>query len=101
MTIPVLAVLAVLAALTDGGGGWYGLRIAEATALRTGTVYPILARLEQAGWVTSSWEDDGRGGRNDPGARRKYYQLTPEGRNRALAALQLREQALAKFRSPS
>ncbi len=98
MTIPMLS---VLAALVDGEG-WYGLRIAEATAMRTGTVYPILARLEQAGWVTSTWEDkEDPAEKNDPGAKRKYYQLTPEGRESALAALRLREKALAKSHQTS
>jgi DNA-binding PadR family transcriptional regulator len=98
MTIPMLA---VLAALTDGGGGWYGLRIAGATALRTGTVYPLLTRLERAGWVTATWEDkNSPDEKKDPGARRKYYQLTPQGRENALRALRQREEALARFRSP-
>jgi PadR family transcriptional regulator, regulatory protein PadR len=98
MTIPMLS---VLAALVDGEG-WYGLRIAEATAMRTGTVYPILARFERAGWVTSTWEDkEDPGEKNDPGAKRKYYHLTPEGRESAVAALRLREKALAKPYQPS
>jgi PadR family transcriptional regulator, regulatory protein PadR len=93
MTIPMLSVLATLV----NGEGWYGLRIAEVTAMRTGTVYPILARFERAGWVTSAWENkDDPGEKNDPGAKRKYYRLTPEGRECALAALRLREEALAK-----
>jgi PadR family transcriptional regulator, regulatory protein PadR len=93
MTTPMLAVLAALV----NGEGWYGLRIAEATAMRTGTVYPILARFERAGWVTSTWEDkDDPDEKNDPGAKRRYYRLTPEGRESALAALRLREKALAR-----
>ena len=98
MTIPMLAVLAVLV----DGDGWFGLRIAEATAMRTGTVYPILARLEAADWVTSTWEDkDDPGENRDPGAKRKYYQLTPQGRESALAALRLREKALAETHQAS
>jgi PadR family transcriptional regulator len=93
MTIPMLMVLEVL--LADEG--WYGLRIAEATGLRIGTVYPILARFERAGWVTSRWEDkDDPGEENDPGARRKYYLLTPEGRELALAAIESRNKAWGK-----
>ena len=93
MTVPMLA---VLAALVDSES-WYGLRIAEATAMRTGTVYGILARFERAGWVVSAWEDkEDPGERKDPGAKRKYYRLTPEGRERALIALRMREEALAK-----
>ena len=92
MTIPMLSVLAVLV----DGDGWYGLRIAQAAGMRTGTVYPILARFERAGWVSSTWEDkEDPEEKNDPGARRKYFHLTSEGRDNALAALRLREKALA------
>jgi PadR family transcriptional regulator, regulatory protein PadR len=91
MTIPMLM---VLSALVDGKDG-YGLRIAQVTEMRTGTVYPILARFERAGWVTASWEDkDDPGEKHDPGARRKYYRLTPEGRENAVAALRRREKSL-------
>jgi PadR family transcriptional regulator PadR len=98
MTMPMLS---VLAALVDDDG-WYGLRIAEATAMRTGTVYGVLVRFERAGWVTSTWENkEDPGEKSDPGAKRKYYQLTPEGRESALAVLRLREKALAKTRQAS
>ncbi|WRZ88381.1 PadR family transcriptional regulator [Streptomyces sp. NBC_01007] len=35
----------------------YGLELCELAGLPSGTVYPILARLGQAGWVDSTWED--------------------------------------------
>jgi PadR family transcriptional regulator PadR len=93
MTVPMLAVLAVLMS----GDDLYGLRIAEATAMRTGTIYPILARFERAGWITSKWEEKkGPGEKNDPGAKRKYYTLTPGGRQCAMKALKEREEALAR-----
>lgn len=34
----------------------YGLQIGDAAGLPSGTVHPILARLEGAGWVESRWE---------------------------------------------
>src|SRR5260221_1065783 len=39
-----------------------------------GTLYPVLYRLERAGFVTVRWETPGRG------VPRKYYQLTDSGR---------------------
>lgn len=49
--------------------------------MSTGTVYVILARLERAGLAASSWEDRSDPGEpRDPGAPRRYWDLTPEGR---------------------
>jgi PadR family transcriptional regulator PadR len=39
-----------------------------------GTLYPVLYRLERAGFVTVRWDTPGRG------VPRKYYQLTDAGR---------------------
>lgn len=60
----------------------YGLELSRLADLKTGTIYPALARLEQARWLTSAWEevDPRREGR----PRRRLYELTPEGRQRAL-----------------
>ena len=56
----------------------YGFDIMEFTALPSGTVYPILRRLEAHGLVTSSWEDGD--GRSEARPRRRYYDLTDAGR---------------------
>lgn len=40
-----------------------------------GTLYPVLYRLERAGSVTVRWETQ------DRGVPRKYYRLTPAGRD--------------------
>lgn len=49
---------------------------------KEGTVYPLLAALEKEGLVKSRWGRPGRG------ARRKYYETTPAGREiRDLAIL--------------
>jgi PadR family transcriptional regulator PadR len=47
-----------------------------------GTLYPVLYRLERAGFVTVRWETPERG------VPRKYYQLTDAGRDE-LKALEL------------
>jgi PadR family transcriptional regulator PadR len=55
----------------------YGLNLAPATGLSSGTLYPILSRLEEAGLVTSRWEvvDESDVGR----PRRRYYRLSQSG----------------------
>jgi PadR family transcriptional regulator len=84
MTGPVQQVLRTL--LEDPGRLRYGLEISKLAGLETGTLYPVMARLEGVGWVESSWEDpdlsvsDGR-------PRRRYYQLTKEGAEQARLAL--------------
>lgn len=66
------------------GGHSYGFEIMRVTSLPSGTVYPLLRRLEAGGLVGSEWEED-----VDPSEegrpRRRHYRLTPEG-ERALAA---------------
>ena len=44
--------------------------------LKEATLYTAFKRLEQAGLITSYWGEDG------PGARRRYYAITDEGRRR-------------------
>src|ERR1044072_7208060 len=50
-----VAVLAVMVEEPDQAH--YGLAIARSTGVKTGTLHPILARLQDAGWLSSSWED--------------------------------------------
>jgi len=67
----------VLGALLDADEAVWGLNVSVATGRPTGTVYPLLVRLEQAALVTSDWE-----AANDrPGPRRRLYALTPEGQD--------------------
>ena len=56
----------------------YGFDIMDATGLQSGTVYPILRRLEDAGMVRSKWEPvaDARNEQRPP---RRYYQVTGAG----------------------
>lgn len=35
----------------------YGLEVIEATGMKSGSLYPILHRLESRGFLLSSWED--------------------------------------------
>lgn len=63
----------------------YGLEVCRLAELPTGTVHPILARLERAGWVMSRWEDVDAHEQGRP--RRRYYQLSKDGLQSALNAL--------------
>lgn len=75
MTRQTLAVLAVF--LADPQAEWHGFNLADQTKLKSGTLYPLLARLEKAGWLASRKEDI------DPRVvgrpRRRLYVLTGEG----------------------
>ena len=63
-------------------GEAYGYEIVSKLAEQTngalevtdGTLYPVLYRLERAGFVAIRWETP------DRGVPRKYYRLTPAGR---------------------
>ena len=63
----------VLQALEHGHR--YGFDIIDATNLRSGTVYPLLRRLEEYGLIRSKWEhvSIARSSNRPP---RKYYALT-------------------------
>lgn len=82
----------VLHALLEGHH--HGFDIMEATGLPSGTVYPILRRLDAEGCVRSRWERDGLA-RREQRPPRRYYELTAGGRNVALDAKQ-RAQAMAE-----
>ena len=75
LTAPLERVLRVLVA--DPAAPHYGYDLMKVARLPSGTLYPMLARLQQEGLVDSQWEDQ----RPDAGGRppRKYYRLTAEG----------------------
>lgn len=52
----------------------YGFDIAEVTGIRGGTVYPILRRLEENGFVEGKWEDIELA-RSEGRPSRRYYAL--------------------------
>jgi DNA-binding PadR family transcriptional regulator len=83
MTLPTQLVLRVL--LAEPARPRYGLELGQLAGLPSGTIHPILARLETAGWLESRWEriDPREEGR----PRRRYYSLTPDGAERARHAL--------------
>ena len=90
MTLPTQLVLRAM--IAEPTREMYGLELGQTAELPSGTVHPILARLEGCGWVESRWEDldPTRAGR----PRRRYYKLTPDG-------VQYAVNALAKVRMPA
>jgi PadR family transcriptional regulator PadR len=56
----------------------YGFDIMDATHLPSGTVYPILGRLERDGYVRSRWESQTIASREKRPPRR-YYEVTAAG----------------------
>jgi DNA-binding PadR family transcriptional regulator len=75
MTLPTQLVLRAM--ISDPSREMYGLEIGKAAQLASGTIHPILARLEGWGWLRSRWEDLDPHDAGRP--RRRYYRLTPDG----------------------
>jgi PadR family transcriptional regulator, regulatory protein PadR len=69
------ATVDVLAVLIDSDQPRWGLEIIKLTGRPSGSVYPLLDRLERAGWVTSGWDEDS----DRRGPRRRMYRLTADG----------------------
>ena len=77
--------LVLRAMLAEPTREMYGLQICQAAELPSGTIHPILARLERLGWLESHWEDAAPQVEGRP--RRRYYRLTEDGAERARIAL--------------
>jgi PadR family transcriptional regulator, regulatory protein PadR len=65
----------------------YGFEIMDFTGLPSGTAYPILRRFELERLARSRWEGE-RPAQRDGRPRRRYYELTEEGRKLLSAALE-------------
>jgi DNA-binding PadR family transcriptional regulator len=66
----------VLRAFVNGlGSEQYGYILMREARIKSGTLYPILARLEADGLVSSQWGERPADGK----PARKYYKLTPRG----------------------
>ena len=73
LTYPTALVLQALAR-----GFHHGFDIMDATGLPSGTVYPILRRLDREGLLRSTWEAQAIAQREQRPPRR-YYELTSAG----------------------
>lgn len=82
LTTPTRLVLDVLMDADPDDPPW-GYRICEDASLGSGTVYPVLVRLEELGWIEGRWETGTPADR----PRRRFYTLTGTGRQEYTAAL--------------
>jgi len=74
---------AILSAFLERASQWrYGYDLSRDTDLKAGTLYPILMRLSDAGWLEARWEEPSSPGRPP----RHMYRLTQDGRAGARAA---------------
>jgi PadR family transcriptional regulator PadR len=90
MTMQTLSLLSIM--LSDPFAEWYGLELSRASGVKTGTLYPTLARLEEARWLASAWEEIDPALEGRP--RRRLYRLTGEGADAARMAV---DEAMAKI----
>lgn len=67
---------AILQALGAQPSVWrYGYDLVGELGLKSGSLYPILIRLAERGWLETRWETDGPQGRPP----RHLYRLSPQG----------------------
>ncbi len=85
LTYPTTLVLHALA-----NGSCHGFDVIDATGLASGTVYPILRRLEEERLVTARWESVSIA-REEARPPRRYYELTAAGEK-------VLEKALERYR---
>ncbi|MEU6102764.1 PadR family transcriptional regulator [Streptomyces flaveolus] len=86
------ATMDVMEVLLSGDDELYGLKIAKTTGRPSGSVVPILMRLEGCGWVLSEWEQapDVRG------PRRRFYRIHPDHLSEARTLVAERRQRAAR-----
>jgi DNA-binding PadR family transcriptional regulator len=71
-----MTTLRIMAAIAEGRR--YGLDLVTNTGLPSGTIYPVLGRLQRRGWIEGHWEDQRHADREGR-PRRKYYAITAAG----------------------
>lgn len=74
-----------LLAFLEAPRNWrYGYDLMKVTDLSSGTLYPLLARLTEDGWLESRWEEPRLPGKPP----RQLYRLTATGRIQGRHALE-------------
>lgn len=83
LSLPGLKVLQAFA--TSPSESLAGTDIRKATSLSSGTLYPILLRFEECGWLKSKWEnvDPSEAGR----PRKRLYRISGSGLAKASEVL--------------
>ena len=83
---------ALLAALLEARGRWsYGYELASLTGIKSGTLYPLLIRLEAQGYLQAEWQPPVASGRPP----RHAYRLTAAGQKMARAETALPDRGAA------
>src|SRR2546427_1786137 len=87
--------LSVLEALLEEPAAWrYGYDLSRETGLKSGTLYPLLMRLRDAGWLQTRWAAPEVSGRPP----RHMYRLTSQGK--AWSRDLLNEKPAGRLRKP-
>ena len=74
-----------LVAFLEAPRSWrYGYELMKVADLSSGTLYPLLARLTEDGWLEARWEEPELAGKPP----RQLYRLTATGRVQARHALE-------------
>lgn len=81
-----LQTITVLSQFLSRSNPLSGADIVNETRMLTGTLYPILKRLEEYRWLQSDWEDVDPHEEGRP--RKRLYRLTGLGRTRARSAVE-------------
>lgn len=67
----------ILAIMADAGGRWlHGYDLCRQGRVKSGTLYPLLIRLEEQGYLEAQWQAPAEAGRPP----RHAYRLTVSGR---------------------
>jgi len=74
----------------------YGYALMKETGLKSGTLYPILMRLKERGYLTAKWDISCPTGRPP----RQHYELTPLGLNYARQAGELKPATIIREVTP-
>jgi len=86
--------LEILNQLSGSPDDWrYGYDLSRETGLKSGTLYPILMRLTERGWLETRWEHAEQNGKP-----RHIYRLTGEGQKAARILLAVHKDKLTSMK---
>ena len=84
---------AVLTALLESPEGAHGYDLSQRAGVKSGTLYPLLIRLEGEGWLQAEWRPAPEPGRPP----RHVYRLTAEGCRQATGANAVQQTSPARL----
>jgi PadR family transcriptional regulator PadR len=83
-----------VAIMSEPSSRHWGYELTQKSGVRSGVLYPILARMLAEGWLSDGWETPGTTEGRPP---RRYYELTDKGK-RELGAILAQARSDARFR---